>query len=89
MVTILISTGKPQSSSFNVSLMVTLLRYLTELQPPKLGWDQFPDESDTSVVADLVRITVYENKVNLLADTNIDNTQFIEMWNCFTTVSVV
>ncbi|CAG2253702.1 unnamed protein product [Mytilus edulis] len=51
----------PDSKTFDVTLMITLLRNLTPMAPPSCGFDRLPAAMETTPVADLARIQYYRN----------------------------
>ncbi|XP_052071232.1 uncharacterized protein LOC127709658 [Mytilus californianus] len=72
--------GVPDSKTFDVTLMVALLRNLTELPPPISGYDHLPLSTDTTPMADLVRIKHYRNRLAHFEDGKIKSTVFITAW---------
>lgn len=79
-------TDVPVSKTFDVSLMVTLLRNLTKLTPPMGGFDCLPSVTETSTSADLARIKHYRNYLAHLDQCKIDTTSFGTMWTDITGV---
>lgn len=55
--------GNPDSTSFDVPLMITLLRNLAKLAPPTGGYDHLPLSTDITPTADLARIKYYRNEL--------------------------
>ncbi|XP_071161389.1 uncharacterized protein [Mytilus edulis] len=70
----------PDSKTFDVTLMVTLLRNLTKLDPTLAGFDRLPATTKTSKGADLVRIKYYRNYLAHLDDGKVDTTYFGTAW---------
>ncbi|CAC5390172.1 unnamed protein product [Mytilus coruscus] len=66
--------------SFDVTLMVTLLRNLTKLPPPTGGYDNLPLSTDTRPTADLVRKKDYRNELAHMNDGKIESAFFITAW---------
>ena len=77
-------TGDPVSSRrFDITLLFSLLRHrICNLAPPAKGWDEMPDGTDHSLVADLARIKYYRNKVYGHVDGRMELTsdQFNVLW---------
>ena len=54
-------TGVPNSKTFDVTLMICLIRNLTSVTPPINGFDKLPLPGETSPGSDLARIKWYRN----------------------------
>ena len=54
-----------KSNDFHIILIFKLLRTICSLTPPPgpRGWDDLPNDSDHTLVADLVRIKYYRNEI--------------------------
>ncbi|XP_076113442.1 E3 ubiquitin-protein ligase DZIP3-like [Mytilus galloprovincialis] len=76
----------PDSKKFDVTLMILLLRHLTNLTPPRFGYESLPTSSETSPAADLARIKYYRNFLAHLDDGKIDSTEFATAWDTITGV---
>ncbi|CAG2238769.1 unnamed protein product [Mytilus edulis] len=74
------SSGAPNSNTFDVTLMVALLRNLTNFPPPVGGYDQLPMCLDTTPTADLARIKHYRNQLAHHDDGKIKSTLFTTAW---------
>ncbi|CAC5418914.1 unnamed protein product [Mytilus coruscus] len=74
------SPDVPDSNTFDVTLMVTLLRNLTKQDPTLAGFDRLPATTKTSKSADLVRIKYYRNYLAHLDDGKVDTTYFDTAW---------
>ncbi|CAG2233568.1 unnamed protein product [Mytilus edulis] len=72
--------GVPDSNTFDVTLMVALLRNLTKLPPPTYGYDNLPLSTDTTPTADLARIKHYRNSLAHFGDGKIKSTVFVTAW---------
>ncbi|XP_076072691.1 uncharacterized protein LOC143044521 [Mytilus galloprovincialis] len=72
--------GVPDSKTFDVPLMVALLRNLTELPPPTGGYDYLPLSTDTTPTADLARIKHYRNFLAHFGNGKIKSTVFVAAW---------
>lgn len=74
-------TGAPDSKTFDVPLMVALIRNLTELPEPTAGYDKYPSSTDTKPTDDLVRIKYYRNKLAHDDEkSDLFSTNFISTW---------
>lgn len=71
---------KPDSKTFDINLIVTLLRNLTDITPPLRGFDKLPADNDITPGADLARIKYYRNYLAHLDDAKVDTTYFNTAW---------
>ena len=72
-----------KSNDFSIILMFKLLRTICDLTPPPglRGWDDLPNGSDHTLVADLVRIKYYRNEIyGHCSTTEISDIDFIHLW---------
>ncbi|CAC5412657.1 unnamed protein product [Mytilus coruscus] len=76
----------PDSKTFDVTLMILLLRNLTPITPPPCGFDRLPSATDTTAAADLARIKHYRNYLAHLDDGKLDTVLFNTAWNDITNV---
>ncbi|CAG2207145.1 unnamed protein product [Mytilus edulis] len=67
-------TDVPNSDTFDITLIITLLRNLADLIPPHGGYDRLPSAIETTPGSDLARIKYYRNYLAHLDDAKIDNT---------------
>ncbi|CAC5401128.1 unnamed protein product [Mytilus coruscus] len=74
----------PDSKTFDVTLIITLIRHLTDLTPPHGGYDQLPSDNETTPTSDLARIKYYRNILAHLDEGKIDNTTFTTAWDNIT-----
>ncbi|XP_071135020.1 uncharacterized protein [Mytilus edulis] len=78
----------PDSKTFDVTLMITLLRNLTNLSSSCGEYDQLPSDNETSPTSDLARIKYYRNIMAHLDEGKIDdstfNTTFTTAWDIIT-----
>ncbi|CAC5364245.1 unnamed protein product [Mytilus coruscus] len=72
--------GSPDSKTFDVTLIILLLRNLTDLKPPKRGFDNLPLASDTTPSADLATIKYYRNYIAHIEDGKIESSFFTKAW---------
>ncbi|XP_063420857.1 E3 ubiquitin-protein ligase DZIP3-like [Mytilus trossulus] len=66
----------PDSKTFDVTLIITLIRHLTDLTPPHGGYDKLPSDNETTPTSDLARIKYYRNILAHLDEGKIDNSTF-------------
>ena len=72
-----------KSSDFDITLIFRLLRTICGLTPPPgpRGWDDLPNSSDNSLVADLVRVKFYRNGVyGHKKSMEISDLEFNDLW---------
>lgn len=55
------------SATFDITLLMVLLRNICNLKSPVTGWGNLPSEEDKSLEADIVRIKYFRNTVYALA----------------------
>ncbi|XP_071148090.1 uncharacterized protein [Mytilus edulis] len=75
------SPDVPDSKTFDVTLMTTLLRNLTPMIAPPSGFDRLPAAMETTPAADLARIKYYRNYLAHLDDSKVDINYFKTAWN--------
>ena len=69
------------SANFDITLLILLLKNICDLSPPATGWDSLPSASDTSIEANIARITYYRNNVFELASQDfVDDSTFNTYW---------
>ena len=70
------------SVSFDITLLVVLLRNLCGFAAPATGWDALPAATDMSLAADIVRIKYFRNTVFAHAErASVDNATFYRYWS--------
>ena len=72
-----------KSNDFDITLIFKLFRTICGLIPPPgpRGWDDLPNGSDHTLVADLVRIKYYRNEIYGHCPTmEISDIDFIRLW---------
>lgn len=79
----------PDSKTYDVTLMTTLLRNLTPMTPPLCGFDRLPSPEETTPASDLARIKHYRNYLAHLDDGKIDTTFFTIAWKDITSVCIL
>ena len=69
------------SRNFDITLLTVLLRNICGLGPPATGWNSLPPVTDTTIEADIARLTFYRNEVGHanVAATD-DATTFSRYW---------
>ncbi|CAC5364619.1 unnamed protein product [Mytilus coruscus] len=75
---------EPDSKTFDLTLMTTLLRNLTSMTPPFCGFEHLPPATETTTAADLARLKHYRNNLSHLDDSKIDISYFNIAWNDIT-----
>ena len=69
------------SSSFDITLLMVLLRNICGLTAPATGWDALPTAADLSREADIARIKFFRNTVYAHAPhASVDDTTFNSHW---------
>ncbi|KAL9965540.1 hypothetical protein ACROYT_G029354 [Oculina patagonica] len=69
------------SASFDVTLLMVLLRNICGLHAPVTGWDSLPPPSDTSKEANIVRVKYYRNTVyGHASQASVDDATFNTYW---------
>ncbi|XP_067021106.1 uncharacterized protein [Acropora muricata] len=71
------------SANFDATLLFQLLRNTCGLQPPPStdSWNKLPDDSDDSIVANIVRMRHYRNEIHAHAlTTSVDDATFKRIW---------
>ncbi|CAG2212561.1 unnamed protein product [Mytilus edulis] len=72
--------GIPDSKTFDVTLMICLIRNLTSINPPVNGFDSLPLPGETTPGSDLARIKYYRNKLAHHDSNTIDTAYFHTAW---------
>ena len=69
------------SASFDITLLMVLLRNICGLLPPATGWDNLPAATDVSREADIARVKYFRNTVYAHAEhASVDNANFSHYW---------
>ena len=69
------------SESFDITLLMVLLRNICHLTPPASGWDKLPSAADTSTEANIARVKYYRNTVYGHANqASVDDATFNSQW---------
>ena len=69
------------SASFDITLLMVLLRNICHLTPPVTGWDKLPSAADTSTEANITRVKFYRNTVyGHATQASVDDATFNRQW---------
>ena len=69
------------SASFDIPLLIVLLRTICNLSPPPAGWDTPPLTADTSSESDIARIKYFVNVVSThAAEGSVSDAVFSSYW---------
>ena len=69
------------SKSFDITLLMVLLRNICGLVPPTTGWNNLPAATDLTPEADIVRINCYRNTVyGHASEASVDDATFNQYW---------
>ena len=69
------------SKSFDITLLMVLLRNICGLVPPATGWNDLPAATDLTPEADIVRIKCYRNTVyGHASEASVDDATFNQYW---------
>ncbi|CAG2251631.1 unnamed protein product [Mytilus edulis] len=69
------------SKTFDITLMIALLRNIAKINPPHSGFDILPSAMETTPAADLARIKYYRNYMAHLDDGKVINKNFNTAWD--------
>ena len=70
------------SVSFDITLLMVLLRNICGFCPPATGWDNLPPATDTSTADDIARVKYYRNTVYGHANqASVDDASFNAYWH--------
>ena len=72
----------------DISLLYTLLRNITSIQPHSKGWGNDPDPTDRSVSANIERIRLTRNQCVHSSSPSMSNAEFVSLWSTIRTVIV-
>jgi len=77
------------SASFDITLLMVLLRNICGLTPPVTGWDNLPAAADTSTEANIARVKYYRNSVyGHATQASVDDVRFNSLWKDITNALV-
>ena len=72
--------SKPNSKTFDITLLFLLLTEICDISPPRTGWNHKPQAKNKSLAANLVRIKLLRNKLIHTPETRIDTASFDKLW---------
>ena len=72
---------RPDSTTFDITLLHLLLREICHLTAPPTGWHKMPADGDVSREANIVRIKCFRNELCHSVSTGIATDQFEDKWN--------
>ncbi|XP_052059099.1 ankyrin-1-like [Mytilus californianus] len=76
----ILRNGVPDSKTFDVTLMICLIRHLTSIIAPINGFDSLPLPGESTPGSDLARIKYYRNKLAHHDSNRIDSVYFNTAW---------
>lgn len=69
------------ADTFDISLLMVLIRNICYcLPPPSAGWDKLPSSEDTTLSADIARVSYFRNVLAHASEASIDNETFDNYW---------
>ena len=69
------------STTFDITLLIVLLRNICNLTPPVTGWDKLPSAADKSTKANIARVKFYRNTVyGHATQASVDDVTFNNQW---------
>ena len=76
------SSSPVTSETFEMTLLMILLRTICNISARSTGWNSLPPDLDRSVAANIVRVKYYRNRVLHASPTqmSIDDTTFNYLW---------
>ncbi|CAG2234295.1 unnamed protein product [Mytilus edulis] len=80
--------GVPDSKTFDVTLMICLIRNLTSISHPINGFDSLPLPGEITPGSDLARIKYYRNKLAHHDSNTIDTAYFNTAWGDISNESI-
>ena len=84
-----INPSSVSSASFDITLLMVLLRNICGLHPPTTGWDSQPFAANTSTEANIVRVKYYRNTVyGHASQASVDDATFNKYWQGISTALV-
>ena len=69
------ASKQTDSSKFDITLTFLLIRQLCGYKAPSTGWDNEPDATDRSVIANCIRIKLFRNRFNHPATFQVTNAE--------------
>lgn len=78
--------GYTSAANYDVTLMICLLRNLSSISPPSLGFNELPPATEISDGADLARIKYHRNLIAHADKDELSTGEFNSMWACVSEV---
>ena len=69
------------SATFDITLLLVLLRNICGLNPPSTGWDCLPPAINISISDDIARVKYYRNSlIGYASQASVDDSSFSAYW---------
>ncbi|XP_020604704.1 protein NLRC3-like [Orbicella faveolata] len=68
------------ADTFDISLLMVLIRNICCLPAPPAGWDKLPSSEDTTLSADITRVSYFRRELAHASEASIDNETFEDYW---------
>ena len=76
------SRSTVSSATFDITLLMVLLRNICGLSPPVNGWDRLPLATNISIADDIVRVKYYRNLIiGYAPQASVDDSSFSFYWH--------
>lgn len=86
---IMLFSGFTSSKSYDITLMVLLLRHLSNSTEPINGFDHLPPHTEISTVADFARLKHNRNKLVHSSSDEVENRDYKTSWKNITEVIMI
>ena len=75
------SRSTVSSATFDITLLLVLLRNICGLNPPSTGWDCLPPATNISIADDIARVKYYRNSlIGYASQASMDDSSFSAYW---------
>ena len=75
------SRSTVSSATFDITLLMVLLRNICGLSPPVTGWDFLPPATNISIADDIARVKYYRNLlIGYAPQASVDDSSFSAYW---------
>ena len=75
------SRSTVSSATFDITLLMVLLRNICGLSPPVTGWDCLPPATNISIADDIARVKYYRNfLIGYASQASVDDSSFSAYW---------
>ena len=75
------SRSTVSSATFDITLLMVLLRNICGLNPPSTGWDCLPPATNISIADDIARVKYYRNSlIGYASQASMDDSSFSAYW---------